>query len=208
MADFTIRIFKAWRSDAIERAWSNTYEIISGDAGPTDLAGVANDIVEAERKLELTDVHFLQWTISTWGPDSKPYNPDTFITRGLTVKGSRGNDNGINDTALDYNVCLQVKRNAATGRTGRLFFRGVLMEGDVMMGGDGRFVLVQSQLGPIGQAFTDYATGLAAYLGNESGETLGLVSKSGTTIHRRPILSMQLGGVVVNKHNHRYFDRA
>lgn len=210
MADFTIRVFKAFRSRAIERAWSNSYEIVTGESGPADLTDIAGSIVTAERAIHLTDVEFLQYTISTWAPDSHPYNPASFLTVGLSVTGNRGNVPPPNTNALDYNVCFVVKRNAATGRTGRLFYRGCLLETDVEMGGDGRFTMsTGSGLLQGGAQFTPYLAALSSYLGvTGAGPGLALIGVSGATTHRRFIGSLSSGGVTVNKKNHRYFDRA
>lgn len=208
MADFTIRIFKAWRGRDISRAWSNTYEIISGATNPTELVAVGDALVSAERGLHLTDVQFLQYTISTWAPDSHPYNPEAFVTYTLTDAGERGNETGINDNALDYNVCLMVHRNAVTGRSGRLFFRGVLLESDVMIQGDGRFAIEGETSGQLMDAVDAYKTGVAPYITGGTGNQLALISTSGSTVYRRNIVDVVMGGVVINKKNHRYFDRA
>jgi hypothetical protein len=207
--DYTIRTFKAWRSRDIERAWSNTYEIMTALGSVTSLETIAADIVAAERVLHMKDVQFLQYAISTWVPDSKPYDPDTFVTVGLTGTGARG-ATGINPTALDYNVCLIVKREAATGRVGRLYYRGCLIESDVEMGGDGRFIMTPDP-GP--ESVTSMITGaynteLSPYITGEPGNNLALVGKSGTVVHRRPVVRLTFGGIGVNKKNHRYFDRA
>lgn len=208
MSDFIIRIFKAWRGRDISRAWSNTYEIISGADNPTELVAVGDALVAAERIIHLTDVNFLQYTISTWAPDSHPYNPETFVTYTLAVDGQRGNDSGVNDNALDYNVCYMIHRNATTGRSGRLFFRGCLMETDVMIQGDGRFAIEGTGAGEVDTKTQAFKTALAPYITGGTGNQLALISKSGSTIYRRNVVDIVAGGVVINKKNHRYFDRA
>lgn len=208
MADFTIRTFKAWRGRDIERAWSNTYEIISGEDNPTELIAVGDAIVAAEREIHLTDVNFLQYTISTRAPDSQPYNPESFVTYTLSGAGLRGNDSGVNDLALDYNICYMVHRNALTGRSGRLFFRGVLLETDVEIQGDGRFALAGTTRSQLLTAFVAYNTAMNPYITGGAGNQLALISKSGSTTYRRQVTSLVEGGVVINKKNHRYFDRA
>lgn len=208
MGDFTIRIIKGWRGRQIERSWSNTYEVMAGTEGPVELETMAQAIVTAEQQLHLTDVQFLEYTISTWEPDSQPYNPETFVTVGLAVAGLRGGGGGITPNALDYNVCMMVHRNAVTGRTGRVYYRGVLSEDDVQMGGDGRFTFTVPS-GATGAPFTAYQAALAPYTGAGLDPLkLALISVSGATTYRRPIISWTPGGVVVNKKNHKWFDRA
>lgn len=208
MADFTIRIFKAWRGRDIARAWSNTYEIISGGDNPTELVAVGDALVEAERILHLTDVNFLQYTISTWLPDSHPYNPESFVTYTLDSLGDRGNDTGYNENALDYNVCYMVHRNAVTGRSGRIFFRGVLMETDVAIQGDGRFAVEGTSAPELVNDTEAFKTALAPYITGGTGNQLALISKSGSTIYRRNVVNIVGGGIVVNKKNHKWFNRA
>lgn len=208
MADFTIRIFKAWRGRDIERAWTNTYEIISGGTNPTELVAVGDALVAAERGLHLTDVNFLQYTISTWAPDSHPYNPESFVTYTLDSLGERGDEDGVNELALDYNVCYMVHRNATTGRSGRLYFRGVLLETDVQIQGDGRFAIEGTTAANLVDATDAYKTAISSYITGGAGNQLALISKSGTTIYRRNVTNIVAGGVVINKKNHRYFDRA
>lgn len=214
MGNFIIRTFKAWNSNEIERAWSNTYEVVTDDESVTALGAMAQVIVDAERILHLPAVNFLQYTVSTWTPDSQPYDPATFFTAGVGTFGSRAPANWA-DTALDYNVCFMVHRNAATGRTGRLYYRGVLTEADVKQGGSGRFAF--ETVGDVtqrasGTPFNSYATLLAPFVGSgNSTNKLALISKRNTVqllMYVRPVASLTLGGVVINKKNHRYFDRA
>lgn len=209
MADYIIRVFKGWNTTLIERSWSNSYEILGGPASVDLLVPIAEALVIAEKKLHLAQVNFMQYTVSTWVPDSHPYDPATFLTVPFHEIGERGGSAG-ELTGLDYNVCLVVKRGATTGRSGRLFYRGCLLETDVRMGGDGRFIIDPADTGALQAAFTAYQAPLATYLGSGETAKLGLIGKvkgaPGITT-RRPVSALTLGGVTVNKRNHRYFDR-
>jgi hypothetical protein len=212
MPDYVIEIHKAWASYDMERSWSNTYEIMAGGAGPADVDNIALALVAAERKLHLVAVNFLEYRIATWEPDSHPYDPTKFVTHSLgTAAGQRGVVGDVVN-ALDYNVCLMVHRSAASGRSGRLYYRGCLTEYDVKQAGDGRFGLDPTSTflsAGAGDPWPLYS-GLMAPILNDPptiGGTLALISKSGATIYRRPVTSLEIGGVTINKHNHRYFDK-
>jgi len=209
MSDFIIRVFKGWNTTLIERAWSNSYEIMSAETDPTVLFSAAEAIVDAEKQIHLNNVNFLQYTISTWEPDSHPYDPLTFTTVPLVDIGLRGGGAGIT-TGLDYNICLVVKRGAHTGRVGRLFYRGCLLETDVRMGGDGRFIIDPADTSAFAAAFANYQTEMAPVMPILPGNQLALIGEvKGLpgTITRRPVTVLTLGGVTINKRNHKYFDK-
>jgi hypothetical protein len=210
MPAFTIRIFKSWGARDADRRWVNTYELFSTVHGSPDaMLPTLVAIVDAERHLHLTDVQFLSGTVSTWVPDSQPYDPDAFVTQELVGHGSRGNGVPPNPTALDSNVCLQVKRQCTTGRSGKLFYRGCLLEGDVEMGGDGRFTLTAGSTIIAGGAdWVAYTTAMAPFLNAAEGaDALSLISAVAGGQRVRPVDALIPRGVTVNRRNHRYFDR-
>lgn len=218
MPNWIIRTFKGWNNREFERSWSNTYEMVADDISPVGLQGVAVDIIEAEAHLHLPAVQFLGYTISTWNPDGVPYDPTTFKSVSLARVGLRAAPNGWQDQALDYNVCLMVHRNCETGRTGRLYYRGCLGEWDVKMGGSGRFQLAATGEGDVtyhieAGAWTLFLAGIGQYVNPEAvlNGHLALISDpigDGNPPIVRPVESLEIGGVVINKKNHRYFDRA
>lgn len=126
-----IRVFKSWKS-ATSRPWDNTYDVI----GPNGLAGVqspvtaydviADAIVAAERAIHQTDVFFTRVVTSTWLPETGPYDPSRERSRPLASNGTVGP--AADTVSTDLRIVLRVDRPALTGRPGRLFFRGVLVE--------------------------------------------------------------------------------
>jgi hypothetical protein len=142
VASFIIRVFKSWGARDPERRWSNAYEITSPTlTSPEAQEPTMEMIVAAERHIHLPDVQFLEATISTWLPDSHPYDPTAFTTYDLTGIGTRSTAGADANSALDSNVCYLVKRQCTTGRSGKLFYRGCLLEQDVFNSGDLRFQL-------------------------------------------------------------------
>lgn len=132
MASVYVRIFKSYGSPA-NRQWSNVYELNDGgpvvEAGvlPTGFVSAAGALVDAERALHLDAVYFNRYTISTWQPDSRPYNPDTLVTQPLAVQGLNGIA-GAEPSIEDLRIVAWIARKTATGRPGRAFYRGCLIE--------------------------------------------------------------------------------
>lgn len=208
MALFVVRIFKSWGGRVADRRWVNNYEIDSGATLLGGLDAVVNDLVAAERIIHVPTVNFLSATISTWAPDSVPYNPDAFRTLELAGVGSRAAPAG---DLLDSNVCYMVQFQCSTGRSGRRFYRGVLGEADVQIGGDGRFTLVPaSALDNGGATFVAFQGALAPRLSaGAAAEKVVLVHSGGPSPSVvRGVSALKVSGVIANKRNHRYFDRA
>ncbi len=210
MPNYRIDTFKAWGSRDIERAWSNSYEFVAAATSPSALIGLGNQLIVAEKKLHLANVEFLQFRIATHEIEPSPnYDPNAFTTIPVEGIGSRGT--GATDP-LDYNVCFVVQRVPASGRAGRLFFRGCLVEGDVSSNADGMFRLqTASSLATGGVIFEGFKTDMAAYLsvgGAPAADPgLAMVGTYGMVTIARYVTAFRNGGVSINKRNHRYFDR-
>ena len=127
---FSIRTFKNYQG----YRWANTYELLclDGSATYSDLTNAAVAICNRERVPLSNVIRIYKATISTYQPDSKPYNPSTFTTINLNMPGQAGFSNEL----LPLNVCVFARRNVLLGRSGKSFYRGYLTEGDVSWGGD------------------------------------------------------------------------
>jgi len=207
MANYIIRIFKAWGTRDGSRRWVNNYEVSSTATDVTGLVSAVNTIVEAERLIHFIDVNFLEATVSTWLPDSHPYDPAAFMTLDLTGYGARAPGGAI---VLDSNVCWLVNARTATGRTGKKFFRGCLYEGDVQLAADGTWAFTPgSSMESGGASIAAFDAAIAPMLsGGSSPNTLSLISPGvAGGVRVRGILEYRVGGIVVNRRNHRYFDR-
>lgn len=211
MAAFTIRIFKSWSVRDPERRWVNSYEFSSSTlTSPAAMAPIMDQLVIAEKAIHLPDVQFLSGTISTWLPDSHPYDPDAFNTYELTGAGARSTAGATANSALDSNACYLVKRECTSGRSGKLFYRGCLLEQDVESGGDGRWSLTAGGIMTQGgSAFAGYLAAMADFLVAAEGEAaMALISQIEGVTHIRAIANLVVGRVTFNRRNHRYFDRA
>lgn len=210
-----VRVFKSWATRDAERRWANTYEVdMANPLSPETCSALIGVIVNAEQALHLPQVNFLSATVSTWQEDSTPYNPAAFFTQELSQIGTRVPQGD----PLDSNICFVVRKQTGMGRSGRLFYRGVLTEGDCKVGGDGRFALTENPaLTQAGTDFTTYRTRIAQILaGVDNNPAVGtmvvvstaIVTGSGEVSNARAVMGVVVGGVTVNKRRHRYFDRA
>lgn len=182
--------------------WWNTYEFRTLDAGGvSDLQDLANVLVDFESTMHTNQAVIDQCVISSWVADSHPYNPEGFVSYPYNSIGLR---TALGDR-LDLRVCLFVKRHVATGRYGKIFYRGALAEGDVEASA-GTWVLSDSVAMGVDLANNITDSGLVTYLG-PSAETFGM-ALIGNDEATRFVISLAIGGIVVNKLNHKYFDRA
>jgi hypothetical protein len=152
----TVRVYKLFGG----YLWANNYEMqaVNNLSDPSSaLQELADNLVTLERALHLTDITIDRVTISTYAPDSQPYNPDNLATFPYNQFGQRT----YSGDALPLDACLFIRRNTNFGRDGRLFYRGCLSEADVGTRGF-RGVLTSSSQATIRNIVTNwYQTGLS-----------------------------------------------
>lgn len=208
MALYTIRIFKSWGGRYPDRRWVNNYEVDSSVTGVAGLSAAAGAIAAAEKIIHLDLVNFLSATVSTWEPDGVPYNPDSFTTLELSGTGSRAT---ASQQSIDSNVALKVNFQPTTGRSGRRFYRGCLIETDVVGLGDLSFTFeAASPVADSGSAMASFKTAMAPYLAGGADPTKIVLAYSGAGSGSvvRGVASLKAAGISINRRNHRYFDRA
>lgn len=184
-------------------SWANTYEFQADVSGSTDeLLSLAAKIVIFEKTFAFNTTQYLRAIIATWQADSVPYDPDNFISSGLTASGEL--TSGANAVALTQ--CLHVLRQAPTGRTGHIFFRNCLEESQVQAPA-GRSVLNDR---PAHQTAINDALGesdLESYIGvgAAGGLHMCLIDAEGGIV--RPVLSLAVKGVSQVKTDHKWYNR-
>jgi len=91
---------------------------------------VAARFVALESQLIFPFIQLDRVVISSYVPDSQPYNPTSFISLPFSINGTR---QIVGDVA-PANLCLVVRKNVTYGRDGRIFIRGNLLENDIIGG--------------------------------------------------------------------------
>jgi len=193
----TARVYKQFGG----YAWANNYEIqatqdITNPA--TSLENLAIRLQQLEVNLYYTYVIIDRITISTYVPDSQPYNPNTLATFPFSVPGTRT----LSSDATPLEICLFVRRNTVFGRDGRLLYRGCLNESEVGTLGL-RPVLTSSAVSFYQSIITNWST---VGLGAEWRFVLASGAPIPTNI--RPVSNLQVSEkVVIKKFNNRYYRR-
>lgn len=206
MAYYTLKTWKAWNSTDLEDAWSNSYEfqssLIPAEANFQELV---DQVISAERAIHLPFINFIQATVSTYERESEVYDPFSFVTYPLEGVGLRVT--GGADPMAD-NVCLYVRRKVASGRNGKLFYRGVLHEADVTASAKGRFRLVGGALGPGTAEYQAYMLNMQNFLGGGEEGKMQLIGEDDKgQLQVRNVLALVPAGVKLNKRNHKFFNR-
>jgi hypothetical protein len=199
---FVIRVSKALVSNP-ENEWANGYEFqATTGTGEGDLLTLAEALVEFEQNLHRTTVEFRRALISTWSPDSVPYNPEAFISSTLTANGLLV----VSGELVALNICLSVARTAATGRVGHLFYRGALEEAQVSAPA-GKSILSSRPAWQlvVNNALT--ASGLDDYIGASPAGAFRLVMVSADGSQIRPVIALTAQGVATVKTDHAWFNR-
>ena len=193
----TVRIYKQFGG----YLWANNYEVAATTNVPdpvVSLQELADRLVTLERNIHLRGVFIDRVTISSYAPDSQPYDPDTLATFPYTLEGVRN----YNGEAVPLELCLFVRRSTNFGRDGRLLYRGCLSEGDITAPSF-RSLLTSA-------ARSSFQSILDTWQQQGPGSVWVLVMASGTpnpTSIRRVISLQASEKVVVKKFNNRYFRR-
>jgi len=199
---FVYRITK-YLSTNPDNKWVNSYEAQAVAGGTEDeLLALGVALVDFEATIVHTGVVFDRLLISTWEPDSSPYDPTTFISSPLTAVGARDAGGAELEPLVQ---CLDVRRETASGRFGHIFYRGVLFEGDVEAPA-GKAVLTDR---PAMQTLIDNAlssSSLEIYVGGSS-TTLKICMKGKLDDDPRLVTQFRVGQVATVRQDHKWFNR-
>jgi hypothetical protein len=193
----TVRSYKQFTGFS----WANNYEVEATQdiANPaTALENLALRIANLERGLHIEGITIDRVTISTYVPDSQPYNPNTLATFPLSILSNRPAVSEV----LPLEMCLFVRRNTVFGRDGRLLYRGCLTEND--MGASAFRPLLTSP------AVTNLQGVITSWASIGLGAEFRFVMASGFPVPTsvRPVVNLQVSEkIVVKKYNNRYFRR-
>lgn len=199
---FIIRTIKHLATNP-DQKWANSYEVRADNAGDGGmLLTLASAIVLFESTMSLQTVRFDRSLISTWQPDSRPYNPATFMSIPLTASGAAA----AATDPLPLSQCLSVARVPLSGRFGHIFYRGWLKEGDVSAPAGKPILVDPAALQGTVQAALDTSE-LASYFGldNRSGLSLVMVEANGEDW--RNINDLVVQGVSQLPTDHAWFNR-
>lgn len=194
--------------------WRNTYEVhVATPLTAFECLSIAQTFLDKEREFHTPNVQFLKCVVSSWQPEvpGEPYDPTTFVVQlGTGFIGSRAVGPG---TPLPRNQTLLVRRQTAFGHNGKVSYRGVLGENDLIgnsaldapLEPDSKTALQ----GLLSTMFSDITTALVASGG--AGSELAMIHMSAEetpSIVWRPVTGFVVSGIRTVSPDHRYFDRA
>lgn len=201
---FTLRVYKHL-DIAVSQFWANTWEIRSRASGTiTGLKAACQALVDFESELALDTTQFDRYVLSTYVEDGTPYNPSSFVSQPLSTTGAR--TSGAAALQLPLNIVLFIRRDVLTGRTGKLYLRNVLEEGDV----NGRFGEIQlTSLATWVSRVSSALSGSGAddlLAGGASDYVISMASGAGASPAYRDITDLvPVAGRIV-QFNNRYYD--
>lgn len=188
--------------EAPETKWQQTLEWVAGTEGTiTDIEELANDIQGFWSRMLIEEAEYFELRISTWLPDSHPYDPTAFYVDGGVVQGEYTSI--ANAAPLD--TCMLIRKQPISGRIGSLPMRGVIRQGDYTALASGRsFIDLAAQEVRMEAAVAD--SGLGTHIGVEDA-TLAL-AMIGTTGLARVVTELSVQGVQLVKTKHKWFNHA
>lgn len=201
---FTLRTYKHL-DIAVSQFWANTWELrCVASSTLADLKAACLKLVAFEQALALDTTQFDRYVLSTYVPDGSPYDPLSFVSQPLSIVGARSS--GAAAVQLPLNVVLFLRRETATGRTGKVYLRNTLEEGDVQ----GRFGDIQLS------SLATWVTRVSGALSSSSADDLlapvsgsfGLVMASGVGASPayRPVEGITPVAGRIVQYNNRYYD--
>lgn len=200
---FVLRILKHLATNP-DNVWANSYEFVTTDAGGVEeLLAMGDIFFNFEKQIHCDIVQFDRYIISTWEPDSVPYDPESFVTIPVTGTGVRSD---VPNEVVPLGEAWRVNRQATTGRFGNLFYRGCLFENEVSQPAGKPVLTVPADNALIlSDAITDSL--LDQYLGTSGpgGMYLALINFNGT--QTRPVTQLVSAGVTLIKADHMWFNR-
>lgn len=194
----TIRVYKSYYG----WAWANTYEARAKGTYVNSTQAVeqlAASFVSLEVPIHIEGVMIDRLVVSTYVPDGRPYDPETFITVPYSISGTRQPPAEV----LPLELALFVRRDTVTGRDGRLLYRGCLTEADMSAG-----AFRPALTSPAQNFFQNIFSTWFSSTFPSSAWDLVLASGRSEVNNVRPVRNLIVSNkITVKKLNNRYYDR-
>jgi hypothetical protein len=137
--NYLLKIDQSYGGRSNVYKWSTGFNIESeAEMGDPVLDSIIGSCVEILRVGSFNVVHFMRANLSELMQTPTQQGQKTFMSRELQLKGYRVPTSPL----VPDNMCLVVKRDAITGRSGTMFLRGMLEYDDLISTEDHTFDLV------------------------------------------------------------------
>lgn len=126
---FLLKLFKYWEGQ-FDREWVNNYFLVAmEDCAQSDLIAASDAIATYEFNLHDSRITWSRGTISTYVPDSDPYDGNEYFTVPYSSVGIR--TPGLLGDILPLTDVRFVRLTPSSGRSSLLGYRGSIYEGEV-----------------------------------------------------------------------------
>jgi len=200
---FIVRIVKYLLTNPSNK-WVNSYEFTAiADGDTSNFITLTGSLVSFEAEIHTELVAFDRVIVSTWQPDSTPYDPTAFLTIPLTQVGLRSD---VPNEVEALGIAWHVKRVPVSGRNGGLFYRGALYENEVSAPSGIPVLSVPADNETILQdAITN--NGIDSYLtsGTPADFIMSMIDATGSVV--RSVTTLTSSGVSLIKQDHQWFNR-
>lgn len=207
------------------KPWDNTYEIVTNGSIesvadlPTNaqerllLLSAAGAIANYERTFHLETTYFNRVGVSTWEPDSTPYNGDELVTLPLSLNGLRAIPSL--SEALGLDDTLFVRRQPQLGQLGKIMYRGVLLESDSVVSAQGLKTL--NGASPLANGGSLWTTAVALIgvglidwrdQGGDEWAFAMIHNPTSETVVARPLVNFVPAGITPLKLNKKHYNKA
>lgn len=200
---FVVRTIKHLTANPSNK-WANSYEFQAVDAGATEtLLTLASALITWEAAIHTEAVTFDRVIVSTWQPDSVPYDPAAFLSTTVTQLGLRSD---VPNEVVPIGEALRVTRQVSSGRFGNLFYRGALFENEVSQPAG---IPILTSPGSIQDTMDDALTpsGLDDFIGISATGGLIMVMVDAAGANVRVVNALAASGVSLIKSDHQWFNR-
>lgn len=195
---FTARVYKRYG----DNVWANNYEFRATQDIPfsqTALIDLVLALTNLERPIYPSYIRIDRAVVSTYQADSVPYNPDTFVTIPINQFGQAG----FASDPMPLQYCMFVRRVTASGRPGKLLYRGVFEENTVTTT-DLRPIVTNARLEQLQNHFSSW---FASFIGGPGAFEMVMASGNENLIVRRVQGLAVSQSIVLKQIGNAYFDR-
>lgn len=195
---YTVRLYKSYTG----YSWANTYEVRATQAFPSGFFAIrdmVDKLVSLEKGIHLQWVTIDRAVVSTYQPDSRPYNPESFLTIPINESATQPAVGEV----LPLELCLYVRKNVTSGRFGKNYYRAAITEAG-LQSDSFRPLLTSSQRNNLQTHVNNWVgagalgTGWELVMAKGTPTPTDVRVVTGLTVERR---------VVVKQIGNRYFDR-
>lgn len=198
---YYLNVYQSTNDDTIK--WINRYLVeLPAGSSPQSVDVMLTDFAQAHAAMLINLYKVFKVTLSTYEPDTRPYDANEFVAYETQMTGQGGN---YANRSFPLNVVLYIRKNVNRGKNGKVFLRGVLHQDYVEVSSRGYRLYPQN--GDFWPRYEQYYNILSKYFGgpDSTAESPFRLVMKGNPLRR--VTGITIGTVTTRKLNNAYFDR-